>query len=545
MGINSVDERYKTLKAHGDHLFTKRQPLLSLWQEMADNFYVERADFTVSRSLGYEFADHLMTSFPLMARRDLGNSFSAMLRRDQWFKLRAKQENREDSTPAKEWLEWATGVQYRAMYDRNSLFIKATKEGDHDYAAFGQCVISVRLNRLQNGLLYRNWHLRDVVWCEDEEGKVNTIHRNWKPCCRDLARLFPKTVAQQVRDRLEKEPYHEVNCRHIVIPSDSYEGKWKTPYVSIYLDCENDTILEETGQWTKEYVIPRWQTVSGSQYAYSPATVAALPDARLIQMMTRVLLEAGEKATNPPMVAVQEAIRGDVAIYAGGITWVDAQYDERLGEVLRPLSQDKTGIPTGLNMRDDIKMTIVDAFYLNKLNLPEIAGATAYEISQRVQEYIRQALPIFAPMESDYNGALCEETFDLLMRNGAFGPADNIPDEIRGADVEFRFESPLNAAIEKEKGQHFQEAATLLASAMQIDPTVQVDLDVREAFRDAVSGIGAPAKWLRDEKEADAMLEEQKQVQQAQALAQTISAGAGIAQQVGEAEKSLNEASVA
>jgi hypothetical protein len=28
-------------------------------------------------------------------------------------------------------------------------------------------------------------------------------------------------------------------------------------------------------------------------------------------------------------------------IFDGGITWVDAGYDERLGEMLRPLNQDK------------------------------------------------------------------------------------------------------------------------------------------------------------------------------------------------------------
>jgi len=539
-----VDDRVKELIKHGDHLFSKKSTLLSLWQEMADNFYPERADFTVSRYLGSEFATNLMTSFPLMARRDLGNSFAAMLRRDRWFKVGVKKEEKQIKQDAKEWLEWASGVQYRAMYDRNSLFVRATKEGDHDYAGFGQCVIQVSLNQTRNGLLYRCWHLRDVAWCENDEGQIDTIHRNWNPCARDLVKKFPTTVDQKVRDLLDKEPYREVRCRHIVMPSEAYAGekRYKSPYVSIYIDVENQTVLEEVGLYTKEYVIPRWQTVSGSQYAYSPATVAALPDARLIQAMTRVLLEAGEKATNPPMIAVQEAIRGDVAIYAGGITWVDQSYDERLGEVLRPLTQDKTGIPTGMNMREDIRMAITDAFYLNKLNLPEIAGATAYEISQRVQEYIRQALPIFAPMEADYNGALCEETFELLMRNGAFGSPRDVPDSIRGTDVEFRFESPLNAAIEKEKGQHFQEAATLLASAMQVDPSVVADFDVREAFRDAVTGIGAPAGWLRDEEEADQMVQQQEQVKRAQAMAQTISAGAGIAQQVGEAETALNEA---
>jgi hypothetical protein len=59
-------------------------------------------------------------------------------------------------------------------------------------------------------------------------------------------------------------------------------------------DCE---LIHAMPVWTGFYRIPRWQTVSGSQYSYSPATVAALPDARLIQAMTFTLLEAGEKAT--------------------------------------------------------------------------------------------------------------------------------------------------------------------------------------------------------------------------------------------------------
>ena len=49
--------------------------------------------------------------------------------------------------------------------------------------------------------------------------------------------------------------------------------------------------------------------------------MAALPDARLLQAMTYTLLEAGEKTTNPPMVVTKGAVRSDVSIFAGGLTW--------------------------------------------------------------------------------------------------------------------------------------------------------------------------------------------------------------------------------
>jgi hypothetical protein len=68
--------------------------------------------------------------------------------------------------------------------------------------------------------------------------------------------------------------------------------------------------------------------------------VAALAEARLLQQMVLTLLEAGQKAVDPPMVAAQEAIQGGINIYAGGVTYVDAEYDERLGEALRPLQRE-------------------------------------------------------------------------------------------------------------------------------------------------------------------------------------------------------------
>ena len=269
--------------------------------------------------------------------------------------------------------------------------------------------------------------------------------------------------------------------------------------------------------------------------------MAALPDARLIQAMTLTLLEAGEKAVNPPMVAVQEAIRSDVQIFAGGITWADAEYDERLGEILRPITQDKSGIPLGMEMRADIKQMISEAFFLNKLNLPVMAGdMTATEVSQRVQEYIRQALPLFGPMEAEYNGALCELTFDILLRAGGFGSAEDMPQSLRGQEVQFRFESPLHEATERKKGQTFMEAKAMLAQVAEIDPGAVPMIDARTALRDVLDGIGVPAKWIRDEGQMQKIDEAQQEKQQAAEIMASMQQGGQVAEQIGKAGQALN-----
>lgn len=523
----------------GNSLFTKRTSLVSLWQEIADNFYPERAIFTAGASMGTDFASNLMTSYPVLARRDMGNAVGSMLRPSskEWFHTRTDNYDELD-TESIQYLEWMERVQRRAMYDRRARLTRATKEGDHDFVAFGQAAISVELNREASGLLYRCWHLADVAWAEDEDGEISMIFRRWKPTVRDVARMWPKTVHSNVKQRAEQSPLDETEVWHIVIPSDMCpsDKKYRTPFVSMYVDIANKHELEIVGSWDTIYVIPRWQTVSGSQYAYSPATVAALPDARLIQSMTRVLLEAGEKAVTPPMVAVQNAIRTDIAVYAGGVTWVDEEYDERMGEVLRPITNDKSGLPVGMEMTQDIRKMIAEAFYLNKLSLPPPErDMTAYEVGQRVQEYIRQALPLFEPMEMNYNGGLCEITFNRLMRAGAFGDMRAMPKKLRNSDVQFMFESPLRDATERQKGQRFLEAKAMLADAVALDKAAVYIIDAKKALRDVLQGIGVPAEWTRLEGEVTAIEEKEREAANQAQMLSAMEQGAKITKDLSDA----------
>lgn len=547
-----METRIRTLIDMGDQLFTERSNLDSLWQDIAENFYPERADFTFTRSLGADFADHLMTSYPLLARRDLGNAFSAMLRPSSknWFKVSTTREDRLDEE-GRRWLEAAAATQRRAMYDKDCHFVKATREADHDFAAFGQACLSIEVDRADNTLLYRNWHLRDLAWAEGGKSKVNQFHRRWKVSARDLVAKFPKTVSPKTRKLLEKTPFQKVEVRHVVLPASDYQiqpgGKpWRTPYVSVYAEIADGNILEETGINSPIYLLPRWQTVSGSQYAYSPAVVAALPEARLIQAMTLTLLEAGEKAANPPLLAAQEALRGDLNIMAGGVTYVDSDYDERTGLAIRPIASDYSGLPHAMEMQDKSRALIAECFFLSKITMPPQSGTemTATEISQRMNEYIRNAIPLFEPMEMEYNGGLCDMTFDLLLREGAFGRPEDMPQSLSGQEIQFRFESPLSAAIESEKGQLLTEAKAMLVQVADIDPSAAAMLNAQEALRDALRGVGVPATWIRSKDEMASIQEQHAQQQQADQLLAGLGKSAAVAKDLGQAAASFKQGGV-
>lgn len=535
----------KQLRELGDDLFGKKGPLNSLWQDQADNFYVERANFTLQRSIGMDFAANLMTSYPMMCRRDLGNAFGSMLRPTAkvWFHTGIRRAQVNDNE-TRQWLQGFEETQRRAMYDPHAHFTRATKEGDHDFAAFGQCAISIELNRNADGLLYRCWHLRDMAWQENEEGEIGARFRRWKPSALTLLRTFgqDKLHGDIVKAAME-HPFEEFQAMHIVVEADMYDDDAKgRPFWSIWYDTQHDCVIDARPIWTGYYRIPRWQTVSGSQYSYSPATVCALPDARLIQAMTFTLLEAGEKATSPPMIATIDAVRSDVAVYAGGITWVDPEYDEKTGEALRPIAQDFRGFNFGVQMQQDARAMIHKAFFLDAMEMPQrnAERVTAVEVRQRVESYIRQALPIFEPMEQDYNAGICDDTFVLLMRSGAFGSPLDWPKSLRGADIGFTFESPLHDAIEQQKGQMLLEGVQLLATAQPIDPTVVNLIDAKTTYRDVLNGIGWPGKWMRSEADVQALDDAQQQQAAAAQMLGAIQQGASAAKDLGAAHASLS-----
>lgn len=487
------------LKRFAGQRFEKHVRVMTLWQTLAEHFYPERTDFTQVHNVGEELGIGLADSQPTLIRRDLGNSIESVTRDGKWFKMGI------DGDPdhmGKMWLEYATDRQFKLMNQRITNFRRATKQGDHDYVTFGQNVISVQLNKTATNVIYRNWHLRDCAWWDNDEDAVDGLVRRWEPHLYELETFFGREALHpDVQKKLDdsQRKFDKCNIRHFDIPFTMYDkdGFQRFDRVSVYLDIDNEHLIQETGANHRTYVVPRFQTIAGSPYAYSPATVVGLPDARTLQAMTHTLLEAGERHARPPIIATEKVIRGDANFFSDGITYVSEEYDERLGAAVRPLQQDIKGFPYGLDMRNGIVEVLQAAFYVDKIDLPDRGGEmTAYEFSERMKQYRRQNLPLFTPIEHEYNGQLCEATFDILMSNGLFGSHQDIPESLKKREVVFKFESPLTAQEQEKKATMFGQVSQLLREASEFDQAVSANINFDESLRDAVEGTGAPMKWL-------------------------------------------------
>jgi hypothetical protein len=547
-----MEARAKELVSIGDSLFSKKLQWDSLNQEIAENMFPMRADFTRSFTLGEDFSEDLMESYPVQARETLGNMPSAMLRQGDWFEVKTGFEEIDEDPANARWLEGATKRFRRLVYDRRANLVKATTEADHDYVSFGNPVISVEESPNRDHFLFRSWHPKECAWMENLVGKVDHLQRNMPTTARNIMarKAWAAKAHQDIKNAAEKEPTKEFKIRHIILPAEEMYGDDRKmmrqfkgmPFVSLYIDCEHCIVLGEGPLPVFNYIVPRWRTISGFQYGFSPAAINSLPDARMIQSLARIILEQGEKAVDPPIVAKGEIFRDAVNLYAGGMTYADLEADEKLQDVMQAM--EGGNIAVGLEMKQDVRNLIAEAFLLNKLMLPSAREMTAFETNARLEEFRRAALPFFGPIESEYHLPLLDAAFTMGVRNRAFD-FQEMPKALLDADVTFTFDSPLNTAEGRKNVVAFQESVQLLAGAAQFDNTIPTTMDFKQMTKDAVKGTGAPADWFKDE---EAQQDEEESAKTADGLAQAAMAlreGAGVATDVATATQAMQQAGLA
>lgn len=547
-----VDTRLTELKRLSEETFKRFDGYRSLCQDIAENFYPMRADFTTELALS-DYASDLMEDSPLNARETLGNAMDAMLRQGDWFKMGTGDRDRDAKPANSVGLNRGTSAMLAILRNPYSGWSDASKEWDMDWVSFGSVCGSVEESETRDYLMFRAWHPRDCAWILGENRRVDTFYRNLDMSARDIKRRvdsgrWAASLPQSVLNAAQNEPQKTFKLRHILMRSDDLYGssrkdmaRIRHPFVSCYIDLENDVYLHDAGAPVFNYFVGRHRTLSGKPWGFSPMALNSIASARMIQEMSLVILEQGQKAVDPPTIGAGQVFVRDINMFAGGHTEVDLEQGQKLRDVFATVETGRVEI--GMELRQDTRNLIAEAWLLNKLTLPNARDMREIEVMVRTDEFRRAALPFFQPVETNYHDQVLGITYQMaanmrVIRGEMFSP------ELRAEGVGFIYSSPLSEADGQKVVAQYQTMIGVIAAGAQIDKTVASIIDLRGATTEAVAR-GTKPEWVLPEDKQKAATEEADVASQLSKAAEIAREGAGATADVANAAMAAQQAGLA
>lgn len=541
--LPSVPMTLATVILRSQKAFLRMEPMLRLYQAIAEMFYPERADFLSKVTPGDERYYDIFDEEAMILRRNLANQIGAMIRpRGQdWFKCKAYPRYLNKLDDVRIWCEEVTKITREILYTATSNFSRAMTESDNDYVAFGTSVVTHTYNSDKTGLVFECLHPRDCAYYKNSDFIVDEFYQRMTLTLQsidEMGLVLPPDLVKIWRE----DPHREIEVRRCVYPIERYAGDKNLPrsakYISMYFSSEyNCEFKSKSGATpffrTWPYWIREWMNVSGEPSGRSPCTSVALATARGLNQAGLSIIESLEKIVNPPLVAPDDGVAGEINIRADGVTYYDTtmEYGGR-----DPIYALPTGNPIiGMQYAESKQAFLARAFLQNIINFPGISKEmTKYEAQRLWEQYMRDAAPVFEPLEAD-NGRLLEPVFERSYdangpgKSGAYPPP---PEELVGAEVKFDFDTPLSAAYARLEFEKAGEVHMYIVERSQTNPGI-VDLIDQDAMDHSALTAVAPQTWVRPMADVNKARQERDQ-RKAQEMILNMALQAGAAETGGD-----------
>tara|TARA_R100000900_G_scaffold108293_1_gene83998 strand:- start:1480 stop:3105 length:1626 start_codon:yes stop_codon:yes gene_type:complete len=518
-------DKAKNLLKRYDRLKAQRQNWESHWQEVADYMQPRKADVTKTRSKGDKRTELIFDGSPLQSVELLAASLHGMLTNPStpWFSLRFKQNDMENEDEAKEWLEDATEVMYSAFNKSN--FQQEIFELYHDLITFGTAAMFIEEDD-EDILKFSTRHINEIFIAENDKGRIDTVFRKFSLSARAVMQKFGD-VSMNIATKAQKDPYEEVEILHAVYPRSDFDpkkqDKQNMPFESVYLDAESGDELSVSGFREFPFVVPRYLKASHEIYGRSPA-MTALPDVKMLNEMSKTTIKSAQKQVDPPLLVPDDGFMLPVRTIPGGLNFYRAGTRDRI----EPLNIG-ANTPLGLNMEEQRRNSIRNAFYVNQLMMQSGPQMTATEVIQRNEEKMRLLGPVLGRLQSELLKPLIDRTFALILRKNLFRPA---PEFLAGQDIEIEYVSPLAKAQKSTELSSIMRAIEILGSLSNVAPVFD-HINMDKLVRHLADIVGVPQKILKPQSELNAerqqAAQQQEQMQQMQQVQQLAEAGGKVA----------------
>lgn len=527
--IKHIVSRFEQLQA-------QRQNYEKTWDDITEFVLPHRGDFQHKRAAAQRKTRRLYDTTAIQSNEFLASTLHGGLTNPavKWFQLRSLNPEIAQLDPVKQYLQIATDAIFDVVNSPASNFQSQNHELFLDLTAYGTACMYIE-DLEAEGIRFKAVHLSELFIAEDMSGNIDTVFRKFEYTARQAAQFWGlDALSAPMRKAAEKTPDKKFKILHCVKPNEDYDSESrlsaKMKYSSMYIDLDTMHLISTGGYSEQPYLVPRWAKLVGETYGRSPAW-SALADIYMINIMSKTIVVGSEKMVDPPLLMSDDGVMLPLNTKPGGINYGGIDIDGR--PKIQPLNT-QARLDIGLQLVDQRKQAIRNAYFIDPLLFREGPQMTATEVMQRQEEKLRLIGPQIGRIQTEYLNPLISRIYGLLQRSNRLPELpEEIADLVEAGGLEIEYTAPLVKTQRSQEPAALQRTLEVMLPLAQADPTILDNIDPDSAFRVVADIYGVPYSILRplaavEQLRAERAQQEQAMMQQQQAQ-QVASSAADLA----------------
>lgn len=530
-----LESKANEVLAEYGRLVSTRTNLDAHWQEIAERIFPSHSKlFTElgNRSTkGEKRNEHIFDSTAQVALKRFGSILDSLLtpRNQTWHTLKPSNPALAKNREVKLWFESVNQMLFKYRYAASANFAGQNQQNYLSLGAYGTgCMFTDEL-RDSFGLRYRNIHLSEICFAENQQGIVDKGYRKFDMTLRQLNQRFPGKLPQDKMEKMKINPECEMEIVHCVKAREDFDPTRKDykgmKYGSYYVLKDGAVMLEEGGFTTFPYAISRYEQAPGEIYGRSPA-MDVLPAIKTLNEEKKTMLKQGHRAVDPVLLVHDDGILDNFSMKPGALNAGGVSADGRALVQALPVGN----LAVGREMMNDERMVINDAFLINIFQiLTDNPQMTATEVMERTREKGILLAPTIGRQQTEYLGPLIERELDILANQGLLPPMPELLMEAQG-EYRIEYDSPISRAQRAEEASGImrtvQEAMQVTQATGNSAPMDHFNWDVIIPEMAEIQGV--PERFMRSMEEVQAIREGRAAEAEQQAAIQAAPAAAAM-----------------
>jgi hypothetical protein len=376
-----------------------------------------------------------------------------------------------------------------------------------DLGSYGTGVLYVE-DKPGRPINFRTYHLAECYIAENAEGAVDTLYRQYKHSGRQLVQMYKDKLPEKFIENVYKDPHKEYTCIHAVEPRDTFNPDSKLaknmPWMSAYILEEEKLVLNVGGFNEFPYMVPRWTKTAGEVYGRSPA-MTAMPDIKMINEMSKTVIKAAQKATDPPLLVPDDGFMLPLRTIPGGLNYYRSGTQDKVMPLIEGVRPD-----IGLEFIDSRRTHVLKTFHVDWMQMREGPSMTATEVLQRQEERMRLMGPMVGRLQFELLGPMIDRVFNIMARRKMLPPP---PPAIEGRNMRIDYVSPVARAQKTQQLFSFTRLLEALVPLGNIKPEVFDNIDADGTVRWAAKLLDAPLETLLSVEKLQAMRQQRSEQQ--------------------------------